>query len=299
MWSNGCGLQPKSLKEYQSHFDALVSALEIPRSLSAEEKLARMRAVSWERLTKAVESLPKNAFRAVTDGVFVRSSLFAELHSGSFARQLRERGIRVMVGDVRDEFNSYRTVDPPKNYGALVQRLAVEYSEVASMKLARMYCPNGRLPEGYKSWQDIFGRIYADMQVHVTERGFVSSLVPVLPESQICRYRIEARAKCIDGIQEPAMGVAHGTDLGYWFWGHCFGMRADLTEEEAEVAMELLLPFCKYVKGEEDVGWGTGEIIDVKKLVSSGKSVVIARDALWDDCLKIWHGLHGSGTSNL
>ena len=299
MWSNGCGLQPKSLKEYQSHFDALLAAFKIPQSLPAEEKLDRMRAVSWKTLTKAVESLPINAFRAVTDGVFVRGSLFAELHSGSFARQLRERGIRIMAGDVRDEFNSYRTVDPPKNYGALVRRLAVEYSEVASVKLGRMYCPNGRLPEGYNTWQDIFGRIYADVQVHVTQRGLISSLVPVLPDSQVFRYRIEARAKCIDGFQDPAMGVAHGTDLGYWFWGHCFGMRADLTEKEAGTARELLVPFCKYVNGEEEVGWGTREINDVKKLVDTGDKVAVERDALWEDSLKVWHGLHGSGTNHL
>ena len=292
MWSNGCGLQPKSVTEVQSHFDALVAALKIPKSLAAHQKLTRMRSVSWQQLTKAVEALPKNSFRAVTDGVFVRSSLFAEILSGSFARELRTRGIRIMAGDVRDEFNSYRTVDPPNNYGALVRRLAVEYPQTGSVRLASMYCPNGKLPEGYKSWQDIFGKIYADTQVHVTQRGFLSCLVPVLPAKQVFRYRIEARARCIDDVQGIASGVAHGSDLAFWFWGHCFGTRGQLTETEARVARELLVPFWRYVKGDDTVDWDTREIDDVKKLLDSGDKVVVAKDALWDGCLNVWNRLH-------
>ena len=299
MWSNGCGLQPKSEMEVQRHFDALVDALGIEQDLPAGEKLKRMRAVSAKDLAKAVEKVPINAFRAVADEEFVRDSLFAELHSGAFARKMRERGIKIMAGDVRDEINSYRTVAPPSSYVGLVQRLAVEYPEQAAERLGRIYCPGGRLPEGYGSWQDLFGKIYADMQVHVTQRGLLECLVHLLPTEHVLRYRVEARAKCVDAVMKPEMKVAHGSDLGWWFWGQCFGMRGELTEKEAAVAKDLVEPFWRYIRGDEVVGWGTKRPEEVRKLVEGGGRVVVARDTLWEEDLRIWRKLHGMDKSRL
>lgn len=299
MWSNGCGLQPKSIAEVQIHFDTLIEVLGIPKNLSGKEKLVRLRSTPWQQLAQAVDKVPVNAFRAVTDGAFVRRSLFAELHSGAFAQKLRERGIKVMAGDVKDEFNSYRVVSPPTSYQGLIQRLAVEYPEESSERLARLYCPHGQLPVGYKSWQDIFGRIYADTQVHVTQRGFISSLEPISPSKQLFRYRIERRAKCLDQIMSPEMGVAHGSDFCFWFWGHCFNMKADLTKEEAKLARALLEPLASYVGGEDEIEWGTQVVNGARKIGQYSDTVETARDPLWEPSLKIWRALHGFGEAKL
>ena len=293
MWSNGCGLQPKSIAEVQTHFDALIAASGIPKTLSGIEKLARLRATPWQQIVKAVDQVPMNAFRAVTDGIFVRRSLFAELHSGAFAQKMRDRGIKIMAGDVRDEFNSYRVCNPPTSYYGLIQRLAVEYPEASSERLARLYCPQGQLPTGYESWQDIFGRIYADVQVHVTQRGFLSSLEPITAGKQSFRYRIERRAKCLDETMPPEMGVAHGSDFCFWYWGHCFNMKADLTEQEAKLAKGLLEPLARYVNGEEEIGWETHSVNEVRKIGEHGDTVQIAQDPLWEPSLKMWKALHG------
>ena len=269
------------------------------KGLESRGETCALRALPWKKIAKAVEKVPVNAFRAVTDGVFVRSSLFAELHSGAFAAKMRERGVRIMCGDVRDEFNSYRLVGPPRNYPGLVQRLAVEYSEAAADRLGRIYCPGAKLPAGFKSWQDVFGRIYADMQVHVTQRGLVQCLWDVLPPKSVLRYRIETRAKCVDSVQKPEMGVAHGTDLAYWFWGHCFGIRQTLTEEEGRIARKLLLPFWRFVEGKEEVEWQTSQNTSVRKLEEGGRRVRVSIDPLWEDDLKIWRALHGLGQRRL
>jgi carboxylesterase type B len=298
MWSNGCGLQPKPISEVQSHFDALCTALNIPMSLTGKEKIARLRATPWKELAQATDRIPINAFRAVTDGHFVRRSLFAEIHSGLFAQKLKERGIQILAGDVKDEFNSYRKVQPPTSYDSLIKRLAVEYPENASERLARIYCPNKQLPPGYTTWQDIFGRIYADIQVHVTQRGLISSLVPILPADQILRYRIEKRAKCIDKVMPPGMGVCHGSDFAFWFWGHCFGIRSDLNSHEARLARGLLEPLGKYIR-DEDAGWGTETTDELRRIDEVGKRVEVTKDPLWNDSLKVWNQLHGVLKSRL
>ena len=293
MWSNGCGLQPKPPTEVASHFSALTSALDIPSSLSVPQQIARLRAVPWQDLIKAVDQCPENAFRAVTDNIFVRDSLFAEIHSGAFATALRRRGIKIMIGDVRDEFNSYRLVSPPGSYSGLVNRLAVEYPVAKSERLAKIYCPKGELPDGIKSWQDAFGRIYADTQVHMTERGLLTSLVSKMNLGDVFRYRVEWRPNCVDKVMPPSMGVAHGTDLAIWF----FGNGRELEKGEKKLVKEFLEPWGSFVKGDE-VEWGTQRLDEVRRIGENGK-IEIVKDVLWDRSLKIWKELHGLGRSKL
>ena len=295
MWSNGCGLQPKPPAEISSHFSALTSALNISPSLALHQQLARLRAVSWQDLMKAVEECPENAFRAVTDNIFVRDSLFAEILSGAFATALHRRGIKIMLGDVRDEANSYRLVSPPDSYPGLIDRLAVEYQKAKSERLAKIYCPKSELPPGFKSWQDIFGRIYADTQVHVTERGLLWSLVPRLGKNDIFRYRIEWRPKCVDKVMPPAMGVAHASDLAIWF----FGNGRELEPGEKELVKEFLEPWAKFLNGDEmEEGWGTRNVEEVRRMSEVGKVEVVG-DELWETCLETWRGVCGLGRSKL
>ena len=295
MWSNGSGLPPKPIHEVQSHFDALLSALSIPMGLSAELKLRRLRSLSTEALVRAVSAVPENAFRSVTDGAFVRQSLFSELQAGSLGRTLRRRGVELVLGDVRDEFNSYRLVSPPSSYGSLVARLAVEYPEHKAEKLARIYCPNGELPKwAGGSWQNVFGRIYADFQVHVTERGLVAALASTLPASSVHRYRIEWRALCTDRVMKPEMGVAHGSDLDIWW----FGNGKELLAGEKQLVSDFLAPWSWFLKG-ESTDWGTKAVDEVRMIGPSGTRVDIKADEHWNGCLKIWNAIFGIGESRI
>ena len=291
MWSNGCGLPPKPIEEVKSHVDALLGALHIPSAPSAAEKLAKLKELSWEEIVRAVECVPENAFRAVTDGAFVRASLFAELRDGRFGAALRRRGVRLVIGEVRDEVTEYRERSPPASFDALVRRLAVEYPEAAAARLGRIYCPDGGLPAGCPTWQDLFGRVYADMQVYVSERGFLSSVASALPLSSIARYRVEWRAKCIDEIAEPEKGVTHGTDLVIWLFGNMF----KLWPEEKGLARAFVEPWTRFLTG-KDFDWGTKSVSDFRTITENG-TISTAKDVRWEECLGIWDSIFEEDTS--
>ena len=284
LFSNGAGLPPKPLHEVQSHFDMLLSALEIPKEMDTKSKLQKLRTLSVAELTRATAKLPENSFRAVNDGQWVRHSLFQEIEDGRFAHTMLRRGIKIMIGDLPDENNVYKRVQPPSSYASLIQRLSVEYPDAAAKKLAKIYCPNGGLPAG-STWQETFGHIYADMQVHVTERGLLAALARTLPLSSIYRYRIEWRAECVKKFMPVEMGMAHGCDLVVWFYGNGYG----LLPQERKLIGKFLEPFGAFLRGEERE-FGTGTIEEVRAILPD-MSIRIVRDEDWRRCQDIWQGL--------
>ena len=294
MFSNGCGLEPKAPAEVQSHYQMLLKALGIDVGAPAEKQLERLRAEDQRAVVEAVRRIPENAFRAVTDGKFVRSTLFSELRSGSFARTLKRRGVKVMIGEVRDEVNSYRLISPPSSYKSLVSRLAVEYPEAASEKLARYYCQDGALPSYCKSWQDLFGRIYADFQVHCSERGLLNFLYPTLPIEDIFRYRVNYRTKSADKAFEPKLGVCHATDMSIWF----FGNGLPLTVEEKTMAHEWLEPWAAFLKGEK-FKFGTGEIGQFRCLDEDGKTIRVEVDREYKHAVRTFKAVDGGRESKI
>ena len=292
MYSNGPGVQPKPLLEVQEQFNELVAVLEIPKELAGQDKLAWMKALPWTELIAASGKMKMNSFRAVTDGGFIRRTLFQEIRDGRFARAMARRGIKILIGDLPDELSIYRLENPPSSYGGLFERLHVEYPLAATKALMKLYCPAQALPYG-QSWQGLFGRIYADVQVHMTERGFVATLTQSLPLSHICRYRINWRPKCVDLIYPKDWGVAHGSDLTIWF----YGSGANLTSGERVLIQQFLKPFAAYLKGEEPY-WGTESIYQAKAILPDG-SLGFVEDEDWDRCLRVWNRLQNPSSSRL
>jgi carboxylesterase type B len=284
LFSNGAGLPPKPIQELQSHFDLLLTVLDIPKDIDAQSKIEILRVLPTKELIEATRKLPENSFRAVNDGQWVRHSLFQEIEDGRFARAMLRRGVKIMIGDLPDENNSYKMVQPPSSYESLVQRLSVEYPEAASKKLAKIYCPGGALPAG-STWTETFGHIYADMQVHVTERGLLAALARTLPLSSIYRYRINWRAECVTKFMPIGMGVAHGCDLTIWFYGNGYS----LLPEEQNLMRKFLEPFAAFLNGEERE-YGTGVIEEVRAILPN-MSIAIMRDDDWHRCQKIWQAL--------
>lgn len=292
LWSNGPGVQPKKLPEVQEQFDELVAMLDIPQELPAKDKLARLRALSSSQLVSAIGRMKQNSFRTITDGHFVRHSLFREIADGRFAKAMLKRGIKVMIGDLPDEANVYKKVNPPSSYQTLVDRLGAEYPRSTSKALARLYCPRKAPLEG-GNWQETFGRIYTDIQVYVTARGFIAALAKTLPLEYIYRYRIIHRLRCVDRIFPREMGVTHSSDLTIWFYGN----GAELTASEQTLLKEYLKPFGEFLRGEQ-VAWGTQSIRETRTITSDQRIEIIV-DEDWERCQCVWDALQSFRASRL
>lgn len=306
--SNGAGMQPKTLQELQPQFDALLSHLSIPLHLSGTDKLARLRSLSPRTILQAAEQLDLHEFRACTDTSaftsFVHKSLFTDIDSGAYAKRLLASGVQVVIGEVADEHFVYATWRPPKQntLQAVRERLYADYHIGAvDALLDRVYCPDGRLPRSTafggakddkrcKDWKEVFGRVYADLQVHALERGWIESLARHGAGGNVRRFRIEWRAKCVGRAGVPQKwGVTHGTDVnGVWFFGN--GVGGGLDEEERGVVKEFAGPVWEWICGR---GWGGCEAWagmcgeGVRALKPDGTKSVW-KDTMWKDGLEVW-----------
>ena len=290
MYSNGTAFQPKTVAENQGLFDALLTTLGFPLSLSSSEKVSRLRSLPSTVLVSATEKMVQNQFRATTDGAFVKETLFQDLRSGRYAETMARRGIKVLLGDVKDEPSAYKQEYPPSSYDSMRLRLGADYTSAAVDALTAIYLPNGAPPTG-QSWQDVFGQVYADVQVYVTQRGFIFELAKHLPKDSIFRYRIEWRARCVDLLYPPEMGVTHASDMPIWFFGNGWPEGLGLEEKEEIMIQEWLGPFWKFLKGEDgDLGWGTKGLEDVR-CIRGDMTIGVKRDGDWERGLEIWEKL--------
>jgi carboxylesterase type B len=106
--SNAIPCNPKSKADVQPQFDELLDVLSIPASLTAAEKLARLRTVPAESLLDAVKRMKMGTFRPVADGVFFPRDLMRRFADGDFARDFEKRGMSVLVGEVLNEVSRIR-----------------------------------------------------------------------------------------------------------------------------------------------------------------------------------------------
>lgn len=314
-------MQPKSLRECQVQFDALLTALGIPLSLSASEKLERLRAMPARDLVEAAASLDLHEFRACSgasdgDGSFVRSSLFADIDSGAFARQLREAGVQIIIGEVSDEHWVYAGWRPPKaeTLQAVKERLYADYERAAVNAVVReVYCPGptsfvdrsgkeeGKIGSGQEpqlptiqgvkcqSWREAFGRIYADLQVHALSRGFIAALSRHGAPDLVRRYRIEWRASCVERAGVPKkFGVTHGTDMtSVWFFGN--GVSGGLSADEKDVVRRFAGPLWEWMCGR---GWGSEEAWGAKgvreaRILKGDGTTGAWTDGMWDEGVRV------------
>lgn len=300
IFSNGPAVQPKSPAETQTQFNQLITALEIPLSLSAGEKIARLRSIPALRLLNVAKEIEVHQFRPATDTDFIVPSLFESLDNGEFARRLLSRNVRLILGECRDERHLYGIWFPPKanSLSALRTRLIADYPETIVDALIPLRYPGGRLPPDCTNWSvDAWGKIYADMQVYQMQRGLIHALTSnragIDASRLIHRYRIEFRAKCVDGSLPPEWGVTHSSDLSLWFWGN-----GDvLTEQEKKITREAFIaPLSRFVKGAQAAtgpdgfGWGASGK-RVRALAADGRVEIREQDPLWDESIRVWKRL--------
>jgi carboxylesterase type B len=295
IFSNSPAVQPKAPAETQLQFDQLLSALDIPLSLSGNEKLARLRALPPKRLLDAMESIEIHQFRPTTDNGFILPNLFPSLDNGDFARKLLSRNVRLILGECADEHFLYSVWFPPKadTLDALRTRLIADYPERIVDALLPLHYPTKSLPPNCQNWTpDAWGRIYADIQVYHMQRGLIHALTEntagIDASRLIYRYRIEFRAKCVEKGMPLEWGVTHASDYPLWFWGN-----GDvLTEAEKRSTEEAFIgPLSRFVKGGDgdEFGWGTNGK-GVRVLRADGH-VEIREDALWEEGVRVWKAL--------
>ena len=287
------------MEEAEKQYEEFLSQLGIPRSLPKAEILSELRSLKPEELLDAVPGMKYHQFRATSDDKFVSSALFRSIDDGTFAQQMRDRGIKLLIGECANERFVYGNWRPPSNnLHSLFERLQADYPRAACEALVAHYYPSGKLPANCKDWIEAFGRIYADVQIHVMERGFVDRLASHgLSNDMIYRYRIEWRAKYLDRYVPPQWGATHGTDLAIWF----FGEGEQLTPPEKRIVKESFVNLLAgFLKGEE-IDWGTGgvngDIRDVRRLRHDG-TVDIWRDELWEKAVAVWSDLRKVGSAS-
>ncbi|KAF2110692.1 paraben-hydrolyzing esterase precursor [Lophiotrema nucula] len=291
MLSNGPGMQPKSLDEAQVQFEELLQVLDIPLQAPPEEKLAKLRATDSDTLIKAIDGMKYHQFRGVTSG-FVRHGLHREIDNGTFARQMKRRGIELIIGECSDEHFVYGTHRPPNSYESLFQRLQADYPLTACELLVKEYYPNKKLPSNCKTWEDAWGRIYADIQIHQLERGMVNALVRYGAGDLVHRYRIEWRVQACDEHWPKEWGVTHGTDMAIWFWGD--GDRIS-KKEKIVIKRAFNANLAKFLKGEK-MDWGTEKPLDLRVL-KGDTTVAIEEDGRLANGVRIWELLKSVGAT--
>jgi carboxylesterase type B len=150
---------------------------------------------------------------------------------------------------------------------------------------------HGGLPAGCDNWIDAFGKIYADVQIHMMERGFVNALAKHGAGDLVYRYRIEWRAKCIDRVLPPSWGASHGSDMAIWFFGNGQG----LLPSEKALVKNWIAPVVDFLKG-EPLSWESKTLEEVRRLRVDG-SIDVWHDQLWDEGVRLWEELRAVGSA--
>ncbi|KAK3651466.1 hypothetical protein LTR56_005608 [Elasticomyces elasticus] len=302
MWSNSPGVQPRTATEHQKQFDEYITRLGIPLNTPADEKLQRLRGTSVERLIEVQSSMTISEFRATSDDSFIPKDVIAKINSGDFGRRMQKRGMKLMNGECRDEKNLYRQWrTPASSYEAVYTRLCADYPERAVKPLMEHHCGvNHSLPVAQGDWQDLFGRLYANMQVHCLERGFCNGLVKggMQPGKDLLRYRFDWRANCVEMPKE--WGVTHATDskwahhhdylglltyraVAIWFHGE----GGTITKDEKVILKPWHDAFAAFITG-GDVAWPTRTVQDMMRLREDGTTDTWIDDR-WDEGVEIWN----------
>ncbi|KAE8444569.1 hypothetical protein EG329_014493 [Mollisiaceae sp. DMI_Dod_QoI] len=279
-WSNGCGVQPKVLSEVQKQFDDLLHILKVPASDTHSQKLKKLRAFSADQLIAAVDSMKQKFFRPILDGDFMLEELFPSIFTGQFGQRLTELGIQTIIGDLTQEFYGYKNVYPPISYETLVDRLSWDYPHRVAVAISAPYKSSGSNSEEY--WKDVFGKLYADMQIHSTMRGYIKSVSGSLSLSRIHRYRIDWRTQSVDKRLPKKFGATHGTDMSIWF----FGNGDTLTSLEKVLIREWLNPVADFISGRK-VEWGTTALEQVRYITANGE-IEVREDDVWEAKLPLW-----------
>ena len=292
MLSNGPGITPKALTEQQDQFNEYIAKLGISLDLSPAEKLNALRGLPYDRLIEVQPSMKIHEFRLLNDGNFLPKELMSKVDSGDFGRKMKAHGITLLSGECRDEHTVYRNWRTPENsYDALYSRLCAEYPEKAVRRLMEHYCgEEKKLPAACSDWKDLFGHIYANIQVHAMQRGLHNALFKggLVPGVDVLRYRFDRRLQCVSESLPVEWGVTHSSDVPIWFWGANFP--GGLTVQEKAWLKGWNQGFATFIEGDK-VEWGPSQPREMRRWRSDGETDVWTDDK-WEQGLEVWNVLN-------
>lgn len=304
LWSNAVAIQPNSTTApvLTTQFNDLCAIFSIPTTASAQEKLTALRKIPSEDLVAAISKLKIHTFRSSTDNAFIPSTFLSSLHSGSFTTRLYDANISVLLGEVSDEKELYKLVNPPSTHSDLQVQLANYYPQAVCDALVKLYeIPAPGSPAATPAaYAEVFSQIVADGQVHASLRGMTRILlnpprgnakVKPLPADRVLRYRISWRAAALDAWLKPEVKVCHAGDMPIW-WAS--GWRADFTPEDKAVVTAFLAPFGDFLYG-RPVRWGgaseTAPEDHLRWLDAQGRIHDDHVDELWERGIEVWNAV--------
>lgn len=302
LWSNAVAIQPNPTTSsvLTSQFNELCNVFAIPSTATAAEKLTQLRARSAAELVAALSKLKMHTFRASTDAEFINPTFLASLHSGAFTTRLFHNGTSVLLGEVSDEKELYKLVNPPQDYDGLLTQLANYYPPPVVQALLPLYdLPDSKTSTDAAVWAEKFSQIVGDAQVHASLRGLThvllnpplssgpESKVKPLPLSRVHRYRIAWRAKALDNWYKPEVKVCHSADIPIW-WAS--GWRYDYTDADKATIKKFLEPFGQFLAGNK-VDWPCSAENRLRLLDQHGEIHEDAVDDLWERGLQIWNAV--------
>ncbi|WVQ85118.1 hypothetical protein IAT38_007283 [Cryptococcus sp. DSM 104549] len=217
------------------------------------------------------------------------------IRDGHFAKVFKERNMSLIIGEVEKEELLYAVTNPPTDLPALTVQLHNYYRTDQVAKIEKLYgvptkCdPND--PEDRRKLREVYGRMVADGQVYVPERGLVNALFDHgVGMDRILRYRISWRPKGTDIIGLFDGEVSHSDDTWAWWYSKRYGM----TESDCKVGQTWIEPVKAFYAGELDEAaklWWGKEGIPTSRLrqraLKATSEITIIDDDRWDRCMKI------------
>lgn len=201
----------------------------------------------------------------------------------------------MLLSEVRNEHTSYAEWRPQKSntLDAVKDRLRADYySDAVVDALVDHFCPDGKFPLECSDWVAAFGKIFAAVQVHLTQRWFARKMLGGRAGDLVRRVRTEWMSSYMKRRMPKEMGVTHGTDSAIWFWGD--GSNLNPAEQEI-VRGSVREVFCRFLNHEEMRGflwWNelNGKPELVRRLRADGMADNSADD-LWDEGAALWDAL--------
>ena len=293
-FSNLVYIQPKTIKETQDQFEDIIEKLKLDNSLSGEEKIAKLRNLDADFIEDFIPTLKYHTFRAVTDDHFISSSIIKDIHTGKFALMMKEKGLRVLNGEVDNESYKYSLLNTPQTVEQLPLEVENYYPRSVIPTLLQLY---GATPEDFANVPESelketlrikYGAIVGDGQVYASARGLLNKLVESgFPSENILRYRVSFRADWLNDHLEKDWKVPHGADLSVWFYNIYRGY----TEEEGKFLNDWLKPYLRFLNFEKDHGWPTNDPRKLRLFKTDGTSEYID-DPDWDWGVKVSNAVY-------
>lgn len=181
------------------------------------DKLKALRQISAQDLRDAIMKLKHHTFRPVTDGVFIRPQIFDYYCDGSFAREFKRPGLRILIEEMLNEEKLYAATNGP---GASRKSLELQVSNYYSPSTTSRLLQNFSLPTSTekKGWEAVPGHIISDGQVRAPSRFLVENLLSHgVDIKDMRRYLVAYRLSFIKPQVAPeSFGVSHGMDRPFW-----------------------------------------------------------------------------------